>query len=212
MTVRIPPFISRFEEPSCWCRLEPRKRRANWKLIPVWVPEMSAACVIPGAFVHSHHILRPWMRLCPFSAWFWEFSLLRAHQRWSERARCPPIITGASIITGCYSHWWRQTSDWLLHNLKGNVGKGFVSVQIPGLTLGLTHDRGGKSSLLPSRDRVFRNWKEWRLNRIPPVGMWKTINRLDMSVKTPSIGCLFAFLSVFYSVFEDNANTLTFSK
>lgn len=147
MALHIPPFISRFEEPSCWCRLEPRKRRANWKLILVWVPEMSAACVIPGAFVHSHHILRPWMRLCPFSAWFWEFSLLRAHPRWSERARCPPIITVASIIMGCYSHWWRQTSahDWLLHNLKGNVGKGFVSVQIPGLTLGLTHDRGGKA-------------------------------------------------------------------
>lgn len=169
MTLHIPPFISRFEEPSCWCRLEPRKRRANWKLILVWAPEMSAACVIPGAFVHSHHSLRPWMRLCPFPAWFWEFSLLRAHQSWSERARCPPIITVASIIMGCYSHWWRQTSvthDWLRHNLKGNAGKGFVSVQIPGLTLGLTHDRRGKSSSLPPWDRVFRNWKERRLNFI----------------------------------------------
>lgn len=123
---RLPPFISRFEEPSCWCRLEPRKRRANWKLILVWVPEMSAACVIPGAFVHSHHILRPWMRLGPFSAWFWEFSLLRAHRSWSERARCPPIITVASIIMGCYSHWWRQTSahDWL-RQLKRKCGKRF---------------------------------------------------------------------------------------
>lgn len=208
MTLHIPPFISRFEEPSCWCRLEPRKRRANWKLIP----EMSAACVIPAAFVHSHHILRPWMRLCPFPARFWEFSLPRAHRRWSERARCPPIITVASIIMGCYSHWWRQTSahDWLLHNLKGNVGKGFVSVQIPGLTLGLTHDRGGKTSLLPLWDRKAR-----RLNRIPPVGTWKTINRFHIILKlskTPSFGWLFSFLSIFYYVVEDNAKTLTFNK
>lgn len=200
MTVHIPPFISRFEEPSCWCRLEPRKRRANWKLIPVWVPEMSAACVIPGAFVHNHHILRPWMRLCPFSAWFWEFSLLRAHQRWSERARCPPIITVASIIMGCYSHWWRQTSDWLLHNLKGNVGKGFVSVQIPGLTLGLTHDRGGKSSLLPSWDRVpWKTFKQDTSSRHVENVLLLLVRLISVKLsKTPSIGCLFSFLSIFY--------------
>lgn len=28
--------------PSCWDRLEPRKKGANWTLIPVWAPEMSA--------------------------------------------------------------------------------------------------------------------------------------------------------------------------
>lgn len=99
MTVHRPPFISRFEEPSCLYRLELRKRRANWKLILVWVPEMSAACLIPGAFVHSHHILRPWMQLPPFAGWFWEFSLLMAHQLGSKRARCP-LLSLAIIIMG----------------------------------------------------------------------------------------------------------------
>lgn len=49
MSVHRPAFICRFEEPSCWDRPEPRRRRAKWKLILVWVPEMSAAPVIPAS-------------------------------------------------------------------------------------------------------------------------------------------------------------------
>lgn len=49
MSVHRPAFICRFEEPSCCDRPELRKRRANWKLILVWVPEMSAAPVIPAS-------------------------------------------------------------------------------------------------------------------------------------------------------------------
>lgn len=49
MSVHRPAFIWRFEEASCWDRPELRKRGANWKLILVWVPEMSAAPVIPAS-------------------------------------------------------------------------------------------------------------------------------------------------------------------
>lgn len=58
-------FICAFEVPSCWDRLEPRKRGANWMLILVWEPAMSAGKsqvpVRSVAFVHGshhHHILQ----------------------------------------------------------------------------------------------------------------------------------------------------------
>lgn len=64
-----PLFIWLFEVPSCWDRLEPRKRGANWMLILVWVPEMSAGkSQVPVQFLlflcslcqglHHHHILQ----------------------------------------------------------------------------------------------------------------------------------------------------------
>lgn len=64
-----PLFICLFEVPSCWDRLEPSKGGANWTLILVWAPEMSAGkSQVPVQFVlflcsfclrlHHHHILQ----------------------------------------------------------------------------------------------------------------------------------------------------------
>lgn len=80
MSAHRPAFIWRFEEPSCWDRPELRKRRANWKLILVWVPEMSAAPVIPASPLQLLSTIITFSGLrCrsgPFAGWFWEFSFL----------------------------------------------------------------------------------------------------------------------------------------
>lgn len=94
MSIHRPAFIWCFEEPSCWDRPELRKTRAKWKLILVWLPEMAAALwflpLLWSFCPQSSHSIP--MLLRPFARWFWEFSLLMACRRWSERARCSLLL------------------------------------------------------------------------------------------------------------------------
>lgn len=157
---------------ACCDRAEPRKRRANWKIILVWVPEMSAALVIPAS------PLELLSAIITFSGRRCRSGRSPAHSgnfpSWrliDGDLKGPGVPYYHRIIMGCS---WRQTGahNWLLHSLKGNVGKGFVSVQIPGLTLGLTHDRGGKKSL-SLQDWVFRKGREGRFCSVPAAGTLK---------------------------------------
>lgn len=147
-----PLFISLFEVPSCWDRLEPRKRGANWMLILVWVPEMSAG--------KSQVLLRSLLFLCSFcpesshspSSRCSSFqsqtdSILMIHEWWSERTRCSlllsPLLSGAvnRLIQG---------------------GKRALSM----LTLAQLKRKSGKRLCLPTDSGVHYQFNAWSRKRL----------------------------------------------
>lgn len=127
MTIHHPCFISLFEVPSCWDKLEPRKRGANWMLILVWVPEMSGASVISAIplYLLSRIITfsKQQMQVCN---WFREFSFLSVNGCWSERARCTLLSERPALCGITRLHSRRETGAYqmlTLAQLKRKRGK-----------------------------------------------------------------------------------------
>lgn len=127
----LPLFYLPLWSVSCWDRLEPRKRGANWMLILVWVPEMSGASVISAIplYLLSRIISfsKQQMQVLPIANWFREFSLLMGHEWRSERARCS-LLSDWPVFCGVVSslHSRRETGAYqmlTLAQLKKGSGK-----------------------------------------------------------------------------------------
>lgn len=174
-----PSFIWSFEVPSCWDKLEPRKRGANWMIILVWVPEMSVGkSQVP---VLSHCWPSP---LCPgsrWTQWFREFSSLSTNEwRW-ERPRCCPV---SGVLTTCLCDGLehKQATSMLMHAQLKRTN------EIPGFTISLTHDRGKGAFLFGA----LRSGKLWDRQQQCTTGLFYQLLLSFWIV--PAVGCCYYVL------------------